>query len=277
MYTTVNAGVTKSGSAVAHRGASFLLGAGTLDAAYGLYGEVGVFPGNSGTLANGFGVMSVVKRYDGVLTNGYGLFITDVTATNDWGVYQTAADDSNYFAGNVVIGTTSSPTGAKLEVLGNTNITGNLTVSGTLTGASVLGAIYQDLAEWVPATSDMEPGTVVVLNHQRTNEVMPSHRAYDTSVAGVVSAQPGILLGEAGDTKEQIATTGRVRVKVDATRTPIRVGDLLVTSSTPGVAMRSEPLDLGGVAIHRPGTIIGKALEPLESGVGEILVLLSLQ
>jgi hypothetical protein len=31
------------------------------------------------------------------------------------------------------------------------------------------------------------------------------------------------------------------------------------------------------VAIHRPGTIIGKALEPLEGGVGEILVLLSLQ
>jgi hypothetical protein len=29
--------------------------------------------------------------------------------------------------------------------------------------------------------------------------------------------------------------------------------------------------------MHRPGTIIGKALEPLDNGVGEILVLLSLQ
>lgn len=28
---------------------------------------------------------------------------------------------------------------------------------------------------------------------------------------------------------------------------------------------------------RRPGTLIGKALEPLEKGVGEILVLLSLQ
>jgi hypothetical protein len=43
------------------------------------------------------------------------------------------------------------------------------------------------------------------------------------------------------------------------------------------VAMRSEPVDLGGVKLHRPGTLIGKALEPLESGTGEILVLLSLQ
>jgi hypothetical protein len=41
--------------------------------------------------------------------------------------------------------------------------------------------------------------------------------------------------------------------------------------------MKSIPVDLGGTQIHRPGTIIGKALEPMESGTGEILVLLSLQ
>jgi hypothetical protein len=41
--------------------------------------------------------------------------------------------------------------------------------------------------------------------------------------------------------------------------------------------MKSIPLDLGGTPIHRPGTLIGKALEPLEKGTGEILVLLSLQ
>jgi hypothetical protein len=74
-----------------------------------------------------------------------------------------------------------------------------------------------------------------------------------------------------------VATTGRVKVRVDATRGAIRVGDLLVTGETPGVAMRSQPLELSGVPIHRPGTLIGKALEPLEKGTGEILVLLSLQ
>ncbi|HYC88160.1 MAG TPA: hypothetical protein VEO54_03035 [Thermoanaerobaculia bacterium] len=105
---------------------------------------------------------------------------------------------------------------------------------------------------------------------------MASERAYDVRVAGVISAQPGLILGPAGAGKEMVATTGRVRVKVDATQ-PIHVGDLLVSSSKPGMAMKSQPLDLGGVAIHRPGTIIGKALEPLQSGEGEILVLLSLQ
>jgi hypothetical protein len=34
---------------------------------------------------------------------------------------------------------------------------------------------------------------------------------------------------------------------------------------------------VGGHALHRPGTLLGKALEPLPSGKGDILVLLTLQ
>ena len=41
--------------------------------------------------------------------------------------------------------------------------------------------------------------------------------------------------------------------------------------------MKSEPVDVAGIQMHRPGTIVGKALEPLLGGEGEILVLLSLQ
>ena len=37
------------------------------------------------------------------------------------------------------------------------------------------------------------------------------------------------------------------------------------------------PVTMGGITIHRPGTILGKALEPLESGTGEVLTLLTLQ
>ena len=74
-----------------------------------------------------------------------------------------------------------------------------------------------------------------------------------------------------------IATTGRVKVHVDASSGAIEAGDLLVTSGKPGLAMKSQPVDLGGVKIHRPGTLIGKALESLPSGEGDILVLLSLQ
>jgi hypothetical protein len=118
---------------------------------------------------------------------------------------------------------------------------------------------------------------VVVLNRDKNNEVQASMEPYDTAVAGVVSEMPGLILGVEAPSKAQIATTGRVHVKVDATRRPIKVGDLLVTSNKPGVAMVSEPVDVAGIKLHRPGTLIGKALEPLPGGEGQILVLLSLQ
>jgi hypothetical protein len=182
--------------------------------------------------------------------------------------------------GNVGVGT-QAPT-ARLEVNGGSKeavaikATGGIEATGTVTADNVV-AKFQDVAEWVPSVQKLTPGTVVVLDTGRVNHVVASASAYDTKVAGVVSEQPGVILGVAGEGKVKVATTGRVKVKADATRGAIKVGDLLVTSGVEGVAMKSVPVDLGGTPIHRPGTIIGKALEPLEGGTGEILVLLSLQ
>jgi hypothetical protein len=170
-------------------------------------------------------------------------------------------------AGNVGIGTTN-PT-AKLHVIGD------VTITGTLIGGNVQ-AQYQDIAEWVPSSRNLPPGTVVILDPERSNSVIASSTPYDTHVAGVVSEKPGVLLGVAGEGKIKVATTGRVKIRVRSDRA-VRIGDLLVSSGEEGLAMVSEPLDLGGVKIHRPGTLIGKALEPMQPGTGEILALLSLQ
>lgn len=159
---------------------------------------------------------------------------------------------------------------------GGVTMSGNLSVAGAVTGGTI-NATYQDVAEWVPSTESLAPGTVVILDPERANQVVSSTEAYDTRVAGVVSERPGIALGEGGAGKVLVATTGRVRVRVDATKSPVRIGDLLVTGDAPGSAMKSEPVLLGGRKIHAPGTIIGKALESLDKGTGEILVLLSLQ
>jgi len=180
-------------------------------------------------------------------------------------------------AGNVGIGTVALAAGARLDVQGgNVNVGGNIIATGTVT-AGLIYAKYQDVAEWVPSDRRMPAGTVVILDPLKTNAVTTSTKAYDATVAGVVSDQPGVLLGVGGEDKAKIATTGRVRVRVDARIHTINIGDLLVTSDRPGMAMKSEPLDLGGVKLHRPGTLIGKALEPLAGDEGEILVLLSLQ
>lgn len=182
--------------------------------------------------------------------------------------WTTTGSNINYTSGNVGIGI--APT-EKLHVSGNGKITGNLTVDGNI------AAKYQDVAEWVPTSEPLATATVVVLDSNKSNQVIASSQAYDTRVAGVISEQPGIALGESGAGKVLVATTGRVLVQVDASRSAIHIGDLLVTSDVPGVAMKSEPIQLGGRSMHMPGTIIGKALEPLEKGSGKILVLLSLQ
>jgi hypothetical protein len=177
------------------------------------------------------------------------------------GTYGLAVDQKAN--GNVGIGTGAPQ--SKLHVAGDIRVDGNI------------NAKYQDVAEWVPSSQQLEAGTVVALDPEKSNHVLAASEAYDTRVAGVVSAQPGISLGERGEGKVLVATTGRVKVRVDATRAPIKIGDLLVTSDVAGVAMKSEPINLGGRKMHAPGTIIGKALEPLAKGMGEILVLLSLQ
>ena len=210
-------------------------------------------------------VAAIQGRQNGTgnLSGGELWFLTKVTGGG------TGVDEARMVIkndGKVVIGNPASISAtATLNVVGDINVSGNI------------NAKYQDVAEWVDASEALEAGTVVVLDPSHDDQVMPSASPYDTTVAGVVSASPGLILGTGAAGKEKIATTGRVKVRVDATRAPIRIGDLLVTSGVAGTAMRSEPLDVSGAKFHRPGTVIGKALQALPEGRGEILVLLSLQ
>ncbi|HKY21581.1 MAG TPA: hypothetical protein VJM31_10205 [Vicinamibacterales bacterium] len=166
-------------------------------------------------------------------------------------------------AARVGIGTTA-PT-SRLHVAGDIKVDGNI------------AAKYQDIAEWVVVREPESPGTVLTISVGQRDVVERSTAAYSSAVAGVVSPQPGVMLGEPGANKVLVAQSGRLKVKADATHGAIEAGDLLVTSPTAGYAMRSQPLSVNGMDFHRPGTILGKALEPLARGRGEILVLLTLQ
>jgi hypothetical protein len=120
----------------------------------------------------------------------------------------------------------------------------------------------------------IEPGTVMVIDQD--GRLRQNTEEYDKKVAGVISGAgectPGIVLGKIDSTHTRlpVALMGKVYCKVDA-RQPIDVGDLLVTSSIPGHAMKADD------PLKAFGAVIGKALRPLRSGLGIIPILVSLQ
>ncbi len=94
-------------------------------------------------------------------------------------------------------------------------------------------------------------------------------------MVGVYSATPAFVGGRSvtGDALAggvPVAILGVISCKVSAENGAIRPGDLLVTSSTPGHAMRADD------SAPR-GTILGKALESLGLGYRADPVLVTLQ
>jgi len=138
-----------------------------------------------------------------------------------------------------------------------------------------------DLSEQFDVSSDgvePEPGMVVCIDPLNAGELAVSSEAHDKRVAGVISGagdvKPGMLMGQRGtkaDGEHPVALTGRVYVWCDASEAPIEPGDLLTTSDVPGHAMKVA--DYG----QAMGAVVGKAMTPLESGRGLVLVLVSLQ
>ena len=88
-----------------------------------------------------------------------------------------------------------------------------------------------------------------------SNPVERAAGPYSRDVVGVVSTQPAFLMS-AALTGVPLALSGRVPCKVTLEGGPIRVGDLLTTSSTPGHAMKANEPWRGG--------IIGTALEAFD-------------
>jgi hypothetical protein len=61
----------------------------------------------AGTITNAKGLDTSIIRSSGTVTNGYGLYVGSIQATNKWSVYANDSSAPSYFAGNVGIGTTA--------------------------------------------------------------------------------------------------------------------------------------------------------------------------
>lgn len=123
-----------------------------------------------------------------------------------------------------------------------------------------------DLAEVYYSSSALDAGTVVVIDPTLPNGVMKSSSVYAPNILGVVSTKPGLILGESQSQSGSpvlLALSGRVPVKVNTENGPIRAGDYLTSSSTPGMAMKAT----------KNGAIIGQALTGFEgSETGQVIV-----
>lgn len=78
-----------------------------------------------------------ITNYFGLLLNDSAEYSTWVAITNRWGIYQHGSGDNNYFAGKVMVGTTTVPT-QLMYVNGTSYFNGNMTVNGTITELSTI-------------------------------------------------------------------------------------------------------------------------------------------
>lgn len=154
---------------------------------------------------------------------------------------------------------------------------GDVAASGTLYAASVsIGTPGHpgDLAEKVDIAPDdtAEPGDVMVVDSTREDTYRRSSGPYEQAVAGVISTNPVLTIGFGKTSNSAVlAMVGRVPIKVSAENGPISRGDILVTASTTGYAMRYDASKDDDMKIVG---IIGVALEPLSEGQGKIMGLI---
>jgi hypothetical protein len=226
-------------------------------------GVAGLFNGTSGT---GSGVIGISLAPEGAGVSGQAVSSIGVS-----GITNGLSGEGGYFdntvAGNIIIGAVNGVHKFRVDGTGKGYFDG-----GEQTGGA-------DFAESVAIAGDRSlrgPGDLLVVDATATRQLALSSQPYSTLVAGIYSTKPGVLatphsMNEIVANEIPLAIVGIVPCKVSAENGPIRPGDLLVSSSTPGHAMK------GTDRSRMLGAVVGKALESLSDGKGVIQVLVTLQ
>jgi hypothetical protein len=245
-----------------------------------------------GDAAGGIGVKGVSDSgvgIEGVSSSGIGIYGSSTSShgiqavSGATGVNASALDASG--ADNGIAITGHANTSDSIMVLTNVSANGQI-IKGFSSGGATLAFQVEsngnveahgsfipngvDYADQLPAQGDLEPGDVVAMGEDGLLHRATS--ANESDVAGVYSTKPGVVGRQEEEQRATIpvALAGVIPVKVTSENGAIRVGDLLVSSSKPGEAMRAP-------ANPVPGTVFGKAMQSMDGSTGKIEMLVWLR
>jgi hypothetical protein len=171
-------------------------------------------------------------------------------------------------SGDIFIGQSSGANMARINKAGRGFFNG-----GTINSGADLAEAFDVSGE----VKDFEPGDILIISVDKDRAVEKSNGAYSNLVAGVYATKPGVLLTEENIDSELLdkvpmGVIGVIPTKVCLEGGPIKRGDMLVTSSQSGVAMKA---DLNKVKV---GQVLGKALQDFnQPTVSKIKVLVSIK
>lgn len=225
-----------------------------------------------GAFYNGIGVHGTIQKF-GVAIYGE---VQDILGAGSAGLFENnnPANNSDVFTirnaadGNLAVFQKNYTNVARIDHTGKGFFNGGTQLSGA------------DLAEAFAIEGDKvnyEAGDVLVISEEKDRTVKKSAKAYSSKVVGVYATKPGVLLTEENIDNElnnmiPMGVVGVIPTKVSTEGGDIERGDLLVTSSVVGVAMKA---DLSKIKI---GQCLGKALENYSGkNTGKIKVLVNVK
>ncbi len=177
-------------------------GPGTVTNAWGSENQV-INYSATGTITNATAlVANIYNQSTGSITNGYGLSIGTVAATNKWSIYASDATAPSYFGGNVGVGIpvpTMNTSGKVLHIHENSTAAAGLRITNGTTGAAANNGFV--LARW----NDGSYGNGIIFwNYAATPLIFATNSAQrmyidgTTGYVGIGTITPTSMLHVAG-------------------------------------------------------------------------------